>query len=68
MGALPKQRISRRRRGNRRQFHTLKLPQLMTCPSCGEKKRTHHVCLNCGTYKGRMVIDVDKKRARAQED
>lgn len=60
MGAVPKQRVSRHRRGNRRRFQVLKLPQLMTCPNCGEKKKTHHVCPNCGTYKGRQVIEVTK--------
>ncbi|HVB64315.1 MAG TPA: 50S ribosomal protein L32, partial [Nitrolancea sp.] len=42
MGALPKQRVSRGRQGNRRRHHWLKLPQLMTCPNCGEKKKTHY--------------------------
>jgi large subunit ribosomal protein L32 len=41
----------------------------MNCPMCGEKKRTHFVCPNCGTYKGRQVIDMDRsmRRARAAE-
>jgi large subunit ribosomal protein L32 len=43
MGALPKQRVSRARQGNRRRHHFIKLPQLMTCPVCGQKKRTHYV-------------------------
>ena len=69
MGALPKQRISRGRQGNRRRYHVLKLPQLMNCPNCGEKKQTHHVCPNCGTYRGRTVIDVTKaRRTRSTED
>jgi large subunit ribosomal protein L32 len=69
MGAHPKQRISRSRQGNRRRHHFLTLPQLMNCPMCGEKKKTHHVCPNCGTYKGRQVIDMDRsiRRARAAE-
>ncbi|MBX6342586.1 MAG: 50S ribosomal protein L32 [Thermomicrobiaceae bacterium] len=68
MGALPKQRVSPGRQGNRRRFHVLKLPQLMTCPTCGEKKETHHVCPNCGTYKGRQVLDVNKRARRAQAE
>lgn len=62
MGALPKQRQSRGRQGNRRRHHYLKLPQLMNCPTCGQKKKTHYVCPNCGTYKGRQVIEVAKPR------
>ena len=64
MGALPKKRVSRSRQGNRRRYHYLKLPQLMTCPTCGEKKRTHYVCPNCGTYKGRQVLPVSTPRRR----
>lgn len=66
MGALPKQRISRARQGNRRRHHFIKLPQLMKCPVCGEKKRTHYVCPNCGTYKGHQVLEVGRPR-RTQE-
>lgn len=67
MGALPKQKVSRHRRGNRRRHQWLKMPQLMTCPTCGEKKRTHYVCPNCGTYKGRAVIDVNKRSRRESQ-
>lgn len=67
MGALPKKKVSSHRQGNRRRHHWLKLPQLMTCPTCGEKKRTHYVCPNCGTYKGRQVIDVSKRSRRQSQ-
>ena len=68
MGALPKQRVGRAQQGNRRRHHVLKLPQLMTCPVCGEKKKTHYVCPNCGTYKGRQVLQVAKPRRRDQPE
>ncbi|MSX32547.1 MAG: 50S ribosomal protein L32, partial [Actinobacteria bacterium] len=29
-----------------------------TCPTCGATKLPHIVCGNCGTYRGRQVIDV----------
>jgi large subunit ribosomal protein L32 len=67
MGAHPKQRISQSRQGKRRRNHFLALPQLMSCPMCGEKKRTHYVCPNCGTYKGRQVLDMDRAMRRARE-
>jgi large subunit ribosomal protein L32 len=69
MGAHPKQKISKARKGNRRRNQFLTTPQLMSCPMCGQKKRTHFVCPNCGTYKGRQVIDMDRsiRRQRAAE-
>lgn len=68
MGALPKQRQSRGRQGNRRRHHVLKLPQLMTCPQCGKKKQTHHVCMYCGYYKGRQVIEVERQHSHTHDE
>jgi len=28
------------------------------CPNCHEQKLPHRVCLHCGHYKGREVIEV----------
>jgi len=28
------------------------------CPECGELKQRHNVCLACGTYRGKQVIEV----------
>ncbi|MFW6210435.1 MAG: 50S ribosomal protein L32 [Patescibacteria group bacterium] len=47
---------------NRRSHHALKAPTLARCQNCGEPHRPHHMCLACGFYKGRMVIDMAKKR------
>ncbi|MBA2755134.1 MAG: 50S ribosomal protein L32 [Chloroflexota bacterium] len=66
MGALPKQRISRHRQGNRRRYHFLKIPQLIACPNCGEPRRSHHVCPSCGVYNGRQVIEIET-RGRATD-
>ncbi|MGI8644585.1 MAG: 50S ribosomal protein L32 [Thermomicrobiales bacterium] len=61
MGALPKQRISRHRQGNRRRHHYLTLPSLVACRNCGEKKRSHHVCPTCGVYNGRQVVEIETR-------
>ena len=56
MGALPKQRVSRARQGERRSHHHLKLPQLVACPQCHRPRLAHHACPNCGMYRGRQVF------------
>ena len=62
MGALPKQRISRHRQGNRRRHHFIAPLNLVECRSCGELKRSHQVCPNCGMYNGRQVIEIEERR------
>lgn len=32
---------------------------LVTCTECGAKKMNHHACPECGTYRGRQVLNVD---------
>ena len=66
MGALPKKRLSNRRQGNRRQHHRVTIPQLRICPQCHQARVSHHVCPNCGTYRGRQVLDVAPRRAAAE--
>ncbi len=59
MGALPKRKISKARRGKRRSHHSLTPPALDYCPQCHSTKLPHHVCLTCGSYAGREVIKVE---------
>jgi len=40
---------------------------MAVCKNCGASHRPHHMCLECGFYKGRQVIDlVAQKKARAE--
>ncbi|MBQ5994515.1 MAG: 50S ribosomal protein L32 [Clostridia bacterium] len=55
--AVPKRRVSKARRDKRRSnVWRMNAPELQKCPNCGEYKRTHRVCANCGYYNGRQVI------------
>ena len=49
----------------------LETPSLVSCPRCGKPKRPHAVCLNCGYYRGREVLDVlgqlSKKERKKRE-
>jgi large subunit ribosomal protein L32 len=60
MGAVPKTKVSRHRRGNRRQHQRLEAPTLVTCAQCGKLRQAHRVCKNCGTYRNRQVIEVNE--------
>jgi large subunit ribosomal protein L32 len=56
MGPLPKRKHSKSRRDRRRAHDHLTLRHLVVCDECGEYKPAHHVCPNCGTYRGQEVI------------
>ena len=58
--AVPKRRTSRTRRDSRRAHDALALPARSLCPQCKEPKRPHRVCPNCGTYRGREVVETDE--------
>ena len=58
-------RHTRSHTANRRSHHALTAPELSVCQNCGAKHRPHHMCLDCGFYKGKMVVDMaSKKKAR----
>lgn len=56
--AVPKRRTTRSRRDMRRSHHALPTPSRSACPRCGEPRLPHRVCSNCGTYRGREVIQT----------
>lgn len=60
-------RHTRAHTANRRSHHALTAPELSTCKNCGAKHRPHHMCLDCGFYNGKLVVDMaSKKRAREE--
>ena len=69
--ALPKKRHTKSRRNSRRSHHALSAVQLLHCKKCGKPVFPHVMCENCGTYKGREVVDVlaklDKKERKKRE-
>ena len=62
MPAVPKHRITSRRRKNRRAqtFAPPELPKLVECSECGAMVRPYYVCKECGTYRGRQVLEVEE--------
>ena len=59
--AVPKRRVSRSKRDKRRSHDAIRNPARSTCPQCGEPKLPHRVCGNCGTDRGREVIQTDEE-------
>ena len=55
--AVPFRRTSKAVKRKRRTHFELQVPGMVECPSCGEMKLAHRVCKECGTYKGRTVVE-----------
>ena len=55
--AVPKKRTSKRRKGMRRANDYLTFSKrVTTCGNCDSDVLLHHICENCGYYKGRKII------------
>jgi large subunit ribosomal protein L32 len=63
VGALPKKKVSRRRRDNRRSHNTITLARLISCPNCRRLIPAYQACPNCGQYRGRPVLPVESAGA-----
>jgi len=51
--------LSKGRRDRRRAHDALAPLHLVKCPQCGSLRRPHHVCPDCGSYKGQTVIEME---------
>lgn len=57
--AVPKRKTSKARRDKRKANWKLTAPNLATCPKCGEFVMPHRACKSCGTYKSKVVVEVE---------
>ncbi|MEN8196139.1 MAG: 50S ribosomal protein L32 [Pseudomonadota bacterium] len=57
--AVPRKKVSKSRRNMRRAHDALKSAAYTECSNCGELKRPHHVCQDCGHYDDREVVEVE---------
>lgn len=46
---------------NRRSHHGLEEPRLSVCSDCKASYLRHRICVECGRYRGRVVIDMTEK-------
>ena len=54
---VPRHRRTKSKQGKRRSHLALKKKALSSCSKCGARVLQHVVCVSCGSYKGRQVID-----------
>lgn len=62
----PKQRHTKSRRNRQRSHHALSGQKLSPCPKCGALVMSHRLCVNCGTYAGKEVVDVLAKLTKKE--
>ncbi|NGX38888.1 MAG: 50S ribosomal protein L32 [Chlamydiae bacterium] len=54
--AVPRTRTSNSRKNNRRSHHAKTPKNVAVCKNCGGSILPHKLCMHCGHYKGRPVI------------
>lgn len=59
MSICPKRKSSAARRDKRRANWKLTAPNLVKCSKCGALVMPHRACKECGTYKGKVVIETE---------
>lgn len=63
--ALPGHRRTSSDKRRRAAHFALTLGATTRCAKCDKIVRPHRACAFCGAYKGRQIINVDKRASRA---
>ena len=64
----PKHRFSQTRTAKRRTHDKVEPAQLATCSNCGAAVMYHHVCPECGYYRGKLAIEKGVENAVIDEE
>lgn len=56
--ANPKQRHTHHRRDRARKQYDVALINMQNCPKCQSPVLPHRVCLKCGTYRDKEMVNV----------
>ncbi len=56
--AVPRCRISKKKRRQRKAANRYEGIETGKCSSCGEAVIPHRACKSCGNYKGKQVVSV----------
>ncbi|MBI4654107.1 MAG: 50S ribosomal protein L32 [Nitrospirae bacterium] len=57
----PTHRHTRSRRDKRRANWKIEAPNIILCPECQEPRLPHHICPNCGSYRGKKILEAVEK-------
>lgn len=61
---LPKRKHSKARGRKRRTHYKISPTSLDKCPKCETAKLPHRVCLECGFYNDKPVLQIKEKKAK----
>ncbi len=64
--AVPKKKTPKSKTRKKRSHDALKMASLSLCPQCKSLMIPHNACKVCGTYRGKEVIDVDRRKKRKE--
>lgn len=62
--AEPKKRLTSTRSGNRQSHDALRAKSLSSCSHCKNAVRPHTVCMNCGYYGGKKVLELKSDKIK----
>ncbi|MBQ9215036.1 MAG: 50S ribosomal protein L32 [Bacteroidales bacterium] len=57
--ANPRSKMSKTRRDKRRTHYKAVAPTLTKCSNCGATIQMHHVCPECGYYRGQQAVSTE---------
>ncbi|MBI4682510.1 MAG: 50S ribosomal protein L32 [Nitrospirae bacterium] len=57
----PTSKHTRSRRDKRRANWKITAPSVSLCPDCQEPKLPHRICMSCGSYNGKKILEVVEK-------
>ncbi len=61
--AVPKYKKSKSKTRKRvAEWKRIEEPSLSTCNNCGSAGHPHKVCMECGYYDGRQVLNIDENQ------
>lgn len=65
--AEPKKRLTSTRSGNRRSHLATQAKKLTSCNKCQSPALAHHVCSQCGYYKGEDILELERKEQEKKQ-